>query len=150
MIFQINVEDTIPGRLRRKADTIGPELVNRVNRMLTTIEAVVRFVTPRGKHCPNRGVAGNLKSNIRHRLTGSGGQVYLDLQGAPYGKHVLDGRGPVVAKDKVLHFCIAGKDIFVRSVKASKPNDFFKTGHDQSLTKLQPQIEALGKWLETI
>lgn len=150
MIFQIKVEDTIPGRLRRKADTVGPELVKRVNQMLTTIETVVRFVTPRGKHCPNRGVAGNLKSNIRHELTGTGGRVYLDLQGAPYGKHVLDGRGAITAKDKVLHFCIAGKDIFVRSVKASKPNDFMKTGYDQSIPKVQAHAEALGKWLETI
>jgi len=150
MIIQLKVSDSIPGRLKTKAKDVTPDLVKRVNRMLTTIEGVVKFVAPRGKHCSNRGVAGNLKGNIKHRITPNGGEVYVDEQGAPYVKYVLKGRGPVKSKDKVLHFCIAGKHIFVRSVKASKPNDFLKKAHGQSITKLQPQIEALGRWLETI
>ncbi len=98
-----------------------------------------------------RATGGTTKSAIRHKLTSTGGQVYVDEGIAPWVKYLIEGRGPVVAKKaKALHFCIAGNDIFVKRVGPSKPNDIMQKGYVLSLPSVGTQAEELGNWLNEV
>jgi len=148
------LDDGLKERLTQRATEIGPELVRRVNQMLVTIENNVKFVIPRGEHCKGKG--GTTKSAVRHRITSYGGEVYVDEGIAPWFKWLVKGRGPVEAKGKenggadALHFCIAGKDVFVKRVGPSEPNNVIGKGYNVSLPRIQSQANNMEKWLNEV
>lgn len=160
-------------KLESKASEIAPQYQKRASKMLFTIENVVKNFIPRGQHCQGKG--GTTKSAIKHQLTGDGGQVYADENTATWFKWFHDGRGPVEAKyggtfhrDKsgkithytpqtylgkkiggagALHFCIYGKHIFVRSVKASKANPVMQKGAQEGYKKIKPELDRFAQWI---
>ncbi len=138
-----------PKDLLKKAEQIAPQFIQRTNRMLLTIENNVKFRIPRGQHCAGKG--GTTKSAIKHQLTPTGGEVYADEGTAPWFKWFEEGRGEVKPKDaKVLHFCVKGKDIFVRHAGPSTGAYSMRKGARDSEQSIQRQANELGKWLERI
>lgn len=150
-------------RLERKAEEIAPQSQKRISKMLFTIENIVKNFVPRGQHCQGKGKGGTTKSAIKHQLTESGGEVYADENTAPWFKWFHDGRGPIVAGTSAtymgkyigksgknhgfLHFCIYGKHIFVRSVRASKANPVMVKGGEKGFKDIKPQVESFAQWL---
>lgn len=151
-MFQIDAkvnDGGYPSKLISKGGQIAPQFISRTNDMLRTIENNVKFNIPRGQHCQGKG--GTTKSAIKHELTSQGGMVYADEHTAPWFKWFEDGRGPVVAKEKkALRFCIKGKPIFAKKVKAFKGTHTMEKGAKASESTIQRKAEELGKWLERL
>lgn len=164
MVYYINYDlddHGIAEKLEAKSSEIAPQFQKRTSKMLFTIENVVKNFIPHGQHC--RGKGGTTKSAIRHKLTENGGEVYADENLAPWFKWFHDGRGPIVAGTSqtymgkyigksgknhgVLHFCIYGKQIFVRSVGPSKANPVMQKGATEGFKKIKPDIDSMAQWL---
>lgn len=94
---------------------------------------------------------GTAKSAIRHKITGTGGEVYGDTGTAPHLRFLIEGRGPIEARNaKALRFCIHGQTIFTKRVGPSKPNDIFRKGYQSSQASIQRQASELTQWLNTL
>jgi hypothetical protein len=83
-------------------------------------------------------VTGTLRRSITSQVKGSGGSITAEIgtQGVPYARIHHDGRGPVVARGRALHFFIGGVEFFRKSVGPAKANPFM----DKAIARVKPMV----------
>lgn len=81
---------------------------------------------------------GTLRRSITSQVKGGGGSITAEIgtQGVPYARIHHDGRGPVVARGRALHFFIGGVEFFRKRVGPAKANPYM----DKALAQVRPLI----------
>lgn len=87
---------------------------------------------------------GTLRRSITSQVKGGTGSIVAEIgtQGVPYARIHHDGRGPVVAHGKALHFFIGGVEIFAKSVGPAKANPFMDKAIERVRPRIAPEIGA--------
>jgi len=87
---------------------------------------------------------GTLRRAITSQVKGSGTSIVAEIgtQGVPYARIHHDGRGPVVARGRALHFFIGGVEFFRKSVGPAKGNPFLTNALDRVRPQIAPEIGA--------
>lgn len=116
-----------PSKLDLKVDGLNNSDINNLISSLYATEYQARKLFAQKMEFELRKVAprdtGNLKNKIHINLEGKSN---LQIKGVPnYTKYVIEGHGAIEpVHKKVLHYYIDGKEIFSKSSKPVKGNDF--------------------------
>ena len=113
---------------------------------------LVAGVSDSGKYVEGgaKGIAPVVTGHYRRNITSSaqaaaGGAQAIVRASAPYSRYVEYGRGPIVARGKMLRFTVGGRVVYARRVGPARAQHVMKRALDANRGRIRARLQRAGR-----